>query len=149
MDYCRFNHIYEDILYNITPFLKTEKVEKGQYLFRYGDLSAAFYVLLKGKISIRVPKKNKNKRNEKNNNNNNNPPNNVDISSTFITNVKTKKKEKKPNDNSINNISNDNANKIAEDDNTKQNFIINEMAKKLSRFIFHLTAYDISFLIIN
>lgn len=56
MEYCRFNHIYEDVRQTVCPFLKCERIKKGEYLFRYGEPSKAFYTLLKGKISIRVPR---------------------------------------------------------------------------------------------
>jgi len=56
MEYCKFNQIYEDVLQTICPFLKCEKIKKGQYLFKYGEPSKAFYTLLKGRISIRIPR---------------------------------------------------------------------------------------------
>jgi len=56
MEYCKFNHIYEDVLQTVCPFLKCEKIKKGDYIFKFGEESKAFYTLLKGKISIRVPR---------------------------------------------------------------------------------------------
>jgi len=59
MDFCRFNHIYEETLNIICPYLRLENIQKGGYLFHFGESSKTLYLLLKGKISIRVPKNSK------------------------------------------------------------------------------------------
>ena len=48
-----FNHIKYDIAKQAVPSYKYLKINKGEYIFKEGDISNKFYFVLKGKISLR------------------------------------------------------------------------------------------------
>lgn len=55
LEFCSFNSINNDSIYQIIPYLKVSHYAKNYSIFNIGDSSKHFYCILSGKVSIRFP----------------------------------------------------------------------------------------------
>ena len=54
--FIKYNEVKDEVLVKVLPFLKHVSYEKGSIIFKEGDSSTQFYIVVRGRISLRVKK---------------------------------------------------------------------------------------------